>query len=101
MEFLSPELALYLYKSTIRSCMEYCYHVWAGAPSCYLDLLDKLQKRICSTLGPSLAASLGLLGHRQNVASLVFSIGITLVDVHLNWLIWFHFLILEEVYSLF
>ena len=43
-KFLSPEVALYLYKSTIRSCMEYCSHVWAGAPSCYLDLLDKLQK---------------------------------------------------------
>ena len=41
-KFLSPEVALYLYKSTIRPCMEYCYHVWAGAPSCYLELLDKL-----------------------------------------------------------
>ena len=27
MKFLSPEVALYLYKSTIRSCMEYCCHV--------------------------------------------------------------------------
>ena len=44
MKFLSPEVALYLYKSTMRSCMEYCCHVWAGAPSCYLELLDKLQK---------------------------------------------------------
>ena len=44
MKFLSPEVALYLYKSTIRRCMEYCCHVWAGAPSCYLELLDKLQK---------------------------------------------------------
>ena len=43
-KFLSPEAALYLYKSTIRPCMEYCCHVWADAPSCYLDLLDKLQK---------------------------------------------------------
>ena len=34
MKFLSPEVALYLYKSTIRPFMEYCYHVWAGAPSC-------------------------------------------------------------------
>ena len=34
MKFLSPEVALYLYKSTIRPCMEYCCHVWAGAPSC-------------------------------------------------------------------
>ena len=70
MKFLSPEVALYLYKSTIRPCMEYCCHVWAGAPSCYLELLDKLQKRICSTVGPSLAASLEPLAHRRNVATL-------------------------------
>ena len=44
MKFLSPEVALYLYKSTIRPCMEYCCYIWAGAPSCYLKLLDKLQK---------------------------------------------------------
>ena len=35
MKFLSPEVALYLYKSTICPCMEYCCHVWAGAPNCY------------------------------------------------------------------
>ena len=66
----STEVALYLYKSTIRPCMEYCCHVWAGAPSCYLELLDKLHKRICRTVGPSLAASLEPLAHRRNVASL-------------------------------
>ena len=70
MKFLSLEVPLYLYKSTIRSCMEYCCHVWAGAPSCYLELLDKLQKWICRTVGPALAASLEPLAHRQNVASL-------------------------------
>ena len=70
MKFLSPEAALYLYKSTIRPGMEYCCHVWAGAPSCYLELLDKLQKRICRTVGPSLAASLEPLAHCRNVASL-------------------------------
>ena len=69
-KFLSPEVALYLYKSTIRPCMEYCCHVWAGAPSCYLELLDKLQKWICRTVGPSLAASLEPLAHRRNVAGL-------------------------------
>ena len=51
--------------------MEYCCHVWAGAPSCHLELLDKLQKRICRTVGPLLAASLESLAHRQNVASLI------------------------------
>ena len=70
MKFLSPEVVLYLYKSTIRPCMEYCCHVWAGAPSCYLDLLDKLQKRIYRIVGPSLAASLEPLAHRRNVVSL-------------------------------
>ena len=42
-KFLSPEVALYL--------------------SCYLDLLDKLQKQIRSIVGPSLAASLEPLAH--------------------------------------
>ena len=70
MKFLSPVVALYLYKSTIRPCMECCCHVWAGAPSCYLELLDRLQSRICRTVGPSLAASLEPLAHRRNVTSL-------------------------------
>ena len=56
MMFLSPEFSLYLYKSIIRPCMEYCCHVWGGAPSCYLEMLDKLQKQICRTAGPSLSA---------------------------------------------
>ena len=60
-------------------------------------MLDKLQKQICRTVGPSLAASLEPLAHCQNVASWFFSIGITLIDVHLSWLNWFHFLILEWV----
>ena len=66
MKFLSPVVALYLNKSTICPCMEYCCYLWAGAPSCYLELLDKLQKLICRTVGPSLEP----LDHRRNVASL-------------------------------
>ena len=69
-EVLSSEVALYFYKSTICPCMEYCCHLWAGAPSCYLELLEKLQKWICRTVGPSLAASLEPLAHCWNVASL-------------------------------
>ena len=40
MKPLSSEVAHCLYKSTICPCMEYCCHVWAGAPSCYLEFLD-------------------------------------------------------------
>ena len=69
-KFLYPEVALYLYKSTIRPCIEYCCHVWAAAPSCYMNLLDKLQKRICRIVGSSLAVSLEPMAHRRNVASL-------------------------------
>ena len=69
MKFLSREVAP-LSKSTMRLCIEKSCHVWAGAPSCYLDLLDKLQKWICRTVGPSLAASLEPLTHRGNMTSL-------------------------------
>ena len=62
-KFVSPKVALYLYKSIIRHCMEHCCHVWAGAPSCYLKTLDKLQKRIWRTVGPSVAAFLESLAH--------------------------------------
>ena len=82
MKFLSPEFALFLYRSVIQPCMKYCCHSWAGTSSCYLKLLGKLQKRIYRTLG-------SLSKCRQ------FESSITLLGVHLNWLNWLHFLILE------
>ena len=50
--------------------MEYYCHVWAGSPSCYLELLDQLQNQICKTVGPTLAASLEPVAHCRNVACL-------------------------------
>ena len=47
MKLISPEVTLYLYQSTIQPYMKCCCHIWAGAPSCYLGLLDKLQKIKC------------------------------------------------------
>ena len=73
MKFLFPEVALYLYKATIWPYMEYCSHVWASASSCYLGLLDKLQKQICRTVCPSLAASYEPLAQCQNVVRLSLS----------------------------
>ena len=44
---LSHEVALYLYKSTIWPCMEYCFHVWAGAPgvtcNCWISYKNYMQ----------------------------------------------------------
>ena len=70
MRFLSPEVGLDLYKSTIYPFMKYYCQFMADAPSCYLELLDKLQKRIWRTVGPSLPASLEPLAHRRNLTSL-------------------------------
>ena len=68
MKFLSPEVAVCI---SINLTYAHVCHIWAGAPSCYLKLLDKLQKWIYRTVGPSLAAFLeALLAHRQNVVSL-------------------------------
>ena len=70
MKFFSPKVALY--KSTIRPCMENGreWKTVVMSPSCYLELLDKLQKWICRIVGPSLAPSLEPLTHRGNVTSL-------------------------------
>ena len=69
--YLTPETILYLYKSTIRPGMEYCSHIWGGAPKTGgLDLLDRVQKRIVNLIGPELSVGLQSLLHRRNVASL-------------------------------
>ena len=69
-KYLTPISILYLYKATIRPCIEYCCHLWAGAPATLLNLLDKIQKRICNLIGPDLSSELQSLSHRRNVASL-------------------------------
>ena len=73
MKFLSLEVAFYLCKSTIWPDMDYCCHVyqyyWAGAPSCYLELLDKLQKWYTGLLVLDLLP-LEPLADCQNLASL-------------------------------
>ena len=68
MKFLSPEVALRLHKPTIQPCMEYCSHVLADGPGYYLEMLDKLQKRVYKTFGPSLATSHEPLAHSRNLA---------------------------------
>ena len=65
----------------------------AGVASCYFEILDEQQKRVCKTVGPSLV-SREHLGYCWDFTSLSLFVGITLVDVHLNWLSWFQFLIL-------
>ena len=65
---LNLYLSLNLVYKTL--CMKYCSQVWAGAPSCFLELLEKLQKRICRTTGPSFVASVEPLAHCRSVVGL-------------------------------
>ena len=90
MKFLSPEYAVCLYKYTILPCMKYCCHIWVCAPSCYLAMLNKLQKQVCKTAEPLLSS--GVIVEMQPIY--VISINIILVNNHLKWLNWFHLLII-------
>ena len=65
MKILSSEVACCLYKSTIRPCMEDCFHYWASASSCSLNMWDKLRKWECRTVSHSLET----LPHCLNVAT--------------------------------
>ena len=92
--FLSSEVALYLYKSTMQPCME-CCHVWVGAPNYYLDMLDKLQQWVSKTVGPS--ASLQSLSHCRTVANLSLYYRNNFNRCSSKRLNWFHHLILVKV----
>ena len=46
--------------------MEYCCLVWADAVIFYLDIMDKLQRQVCRTVGATLAASLEPFAHCRN-----------------------------------
>ena len=67
---LTPDAILYIYKSTIRPCLEYCCHTWAGSPKCHISLLDKIQRRVFKLIGPELGSQLEPLSHRRNFACL-------------------------------
>ena len=69
-QYLPPTVMLYLYKSTIRPVMEYCCHIWAGAPACHWSLLDGIQRHIANLVRHDLASSLEPLSLRRSVASL-------------------------------
>ena len=56
------------------------------APSCHLDMLNKLKKRVCRIVDPSRAAYLAPLVHLLNIASISLFYRCYLVDVHLTWL---------------
>ena len=69
-KFLSSEVVFYLCETIIKPDMEYCCHIWAGVPSCFLNILDTLQKKLCKKFGLLLGVYLESLVHNQSAASL-------------------------------
>ena len=69
--FFSSSHLLSIYKSQIRPSIEYCSHVWGGAPKSTLCLLDKVQSKAIRLINnPNLTKSLQLLSHRRLVGGL-------------------------------
>jgi len=59
-----------IYKSHVRSRLEYCSPVWLGAPATSLALLDRVQAKAAKLLGHPEAIQLQSLAHRRGVAAL-------------------------------
>ena len=70
MKSFSPEVVLYLHKSSMFPCMEYCCNAWVSAPSFHLIMLEKLQNQIWMAVGSSFVASLEPLAYCRNMATL-------------------------------
>ena len=71
MSFFSSSHLLSIYKSQIRPSLEYCSHVWGGAPKSTLCLLNKVQSKAIRLINnPNLTKSLQPLSHRHLVGDL-------------------------------
>jgi len=51
--YLSRRSLVILYKSIVRSTLEYCCPLWVGSPASHLDILNRIQRRGTSILGLS------------------------------------------------
>ena len=70
----SPPQLLTIYKSQIRPSLEYCSHIWGGAPKSSLHLLDRVHsKAIRLVNNPNFTNSLQPPSHRRLVADLSIS----------------------------
>lgn len=67
---LMPIVKLYIYKSQIRSGMEYCCHIWVDDAQFSLSSFNRVQEHLHGLMVGELFSSLQSLSNRWNVASL-------------------------------
>ena len=71
------------------------FSFWAVTSNCYLNLLDKLQKQLYMyDCWSCTCCLLWTLGSWLNIGQAKSAKYVTLLDLHLNWFYWLHFLIL-------
>ncbi|CAH2217294.1 jg22198 [Pararge aegeria aegeria] len=68
--YFTPEQLLTLYQSQVRSCMEYCSHLWDGSAKYQLDALDSVDRRARMLIGDLANKKLKSLEHRRKFACL-------------------------------
>ena len=67
----TPTQRLILYKAQVRPLLEYCCHIWGGAASSVLSILDRIQRKAVRFVdSDELTCTLQSLHHRRCVASL-------------------------------
>ena len=69
--FLDKEGLAVLYKTQVRSLLEYAPLSWGGAPPSYLKKLDAIQRRAEKIISGEEDSRLDTLQHRRDVAGLV------------------------------
>ena len=78
-KFLSPQAALYLYKSTIQLCIGYYCHIWVGAPiswSRVRNLLILWEPLIFITSLPAVCYVIWKLEFVSNILQMIVDSGI-------------------------
>lgn len=70
--YFTPGQLLTLYKAQVRSCMEYCCHLWDGSAKYQLAALDSVDRRARKLIGDDklVKTKLHSLAHRRSVACL-------------------------------
>ena len=67
---LDPPALSTIYKSFIRSRVEYCCPIWMGAGATLVNTLDRIQVRAIRILGDAEGIKLQSLAHRRGVAAM-------------------------------
>nr|XP_026499547.1 uncharacterized protein LOC113403281 [Vanessa tameamea] len=67
----TPQQLLLLYKMQVRSCVEYCSHLWDGSAKYLMEALDRLQRRAVRIIGDvEVTNTLEPLRLRREIAAL-------------------------------